>query len=35
VPAEKKKGCAAMIAFVAALAAAGATMMVFLLSTRG
>jgi pSer/pThr/pTyr-binding forkhead associated (FHA) protein len=35
VPAEKKKGCAAMIAFIAALAAAGATMMVFLLSTRG
>jgi pSer/pThr/pTyr-binding forkhead associated (FHA) protein len=35
VPAEKKKGCAAMIAFVVALAAAGATMMVFLLSTRG
>lgn len=35
VPAEKKKGCAAMIAFVATLAAAGATMMVFLLSTRG
>jgi pSer/pThr/pTyr-binding forkhead associated (FHA) protein len=33
--AEKKKGCAAMIAFVAALAAAGATMMLFLLSTRG
>jgi pSer/pThr/pTyr-binding forkhead associated (FHA) protein len=35
VPAEKKKGCAAMIAFVLALGAAGATMMVFLLSTRG
>ena len=35
VPAENKKGCAAMIAFIAAFAAAGATMMVFLLSTRG
>jgi hypothetical protein len=32
---EKKKGCAAVIAFVIALGAAGAGMLVFLLTTSG
>lgn len=35
VPAEKKKGCAAMIAFLLTMAAAGITGIVFLLTTRG
>jgi pSer/pThr/pTyr-binding forkhead associated (FHA) protein len=35
VPAEKKKGCATMIAFLVTLAAAGVTGIVFLLTTRG
>ena len=35
VPAEKKKGCAAMIAFLLTMAAAGVTGIVFLLTTRG
>ena len=35
VPAEKKKGCMAMIAFLLALGVAGASMMAALLSTRG
>ena len=35
VPAEKKKGCMAMIAFLVALGAAGASMMAILLTIRG
>ncbi|MBI3567017.1 MAG: FHA domain-containing protein [Gemmatimonadetes bacterium] len=35
VPAEKKKGCAAMIAFLLTMAAAGVTGIVFLFTTRG
>ena len=35
VPAEKKKGCAAMMAFLLTMAAAGVTGIVLLLTTRG
>jgi pSer/pThr/pTyr-binding forkhead associated (FHA) protein len=35
LPAEKKKGCLAMIAFLVTLGAAGATMMAILLTIRG
>jgi pSer/pThr/pTyr-binding forkhead associated (FHA) protein len=35
LPAEKKKGCMAMIAFVVALGVAGASMMAILLTIRG
>ncbi len=35
LPAEEKKGCMAMIAFLVALGAAGASMMAILLITRG